>query len=213
MSLFSFREEKLMDTLTFTLPDKPGCKWKNGRFEVENLAISFIGKNPPKISYSSVRLYLDDELYDDRILTWSGKATAASLFESTLCAFLSDNKEAYASYGREWTLTFGPILNLKKWKNGLLMTLPQYEWGSIVLYELEFATSRCLFYNHDNEDFLVLSNPGNDVMTDSDIFYEDLFRHDVEDIVNNRLACIYATDNRKAWIRENEKYYIEKPCY
>ena len=181
--------------LTFTLPSN--SSWKDGKFVVDNLQINPADEEDT-ITFDKVELFLDGNKYNGELETWAGyKMKAENLFESVMNSYLR-NDGAY-TYGDEWKI-FSKIDSAKEEQDGLITKLPTLYFGSLKVYELEYATTRFRFYNNYDE-FLMLDTEGR-VKTDIEAFYTSGLYQEICAVIKGESKCLYKSEAIDRLIKE-----------
>lgn len=182
--------------LTFDFTDN--ANWKSGKFVIDNLRVVGEGDDL-EVDYDDIQLYLDGELYEGGISTWSTNDVSADwLFENTLNSYLRNNAAEYSNFGEGWNI-FSQILDMTEKEGDLITKLPVYDFG-VNLYELELATPENRYYSY-GDSFLVLDNESK-IVTDYEEFYSEAMLQDLYDILTGKTECLYMGYDPKAIIEE-----------
>jgi len=172
------------------------ARWASGKFIIDNLRIVGEGDNL-EVNYDDIQLYLDGELYEGGISTWTTNSVSTDeLFESVLNSYLRNNTAEYSNFGGDWSI-FNQILDLTEKEGDLIIKLPVYDFG-VNLYELELATPENRYYSY-GDSFLVLDNDGK-IITDYEEFYSEAMLQDLYDILTGKTECLYMGYDPKAVI-------------
>lgn len=154
-----------------------------------------------EVDYDDIDLVVDGQPYNGEYNTWHGqKLSAGDLFDTVLNCYFMQNGD-YGSFSDDWKV-FDSIEQFKEYDNGLLMTLPMYQYGEVVVYDLDLATPEHRYYSHD-EDVLLLT-ADNVVLTDMENFYMESFEEDIAAIESGSVECLYMSDNVSEYLAAEE---------
>ena len=190
-------------TLTFDFNVKD--ETNHGKFVIDNMRID-TEEDSLAIDYDNIQLFINDAIYTGGIHSFcENNVSASTMFDSVLNAYLRNDTESYSNFNENWSL-FSKFESYKEYRDDLLIKFPVYNY-SLKVYELQLATPKHKYYNY--EDYFLMLDVNNKVVTDIEAFYLSAIGEDIANILQDKERCLYMSDDCKRWIdSEGKDYFI-----